>query len=443
MTVSTKSHIHSSFRDATFTSLNIGMMEGYFCAFMLALGISEVIAGMGTVIPQFIGVVFQLFSIRDFFRRMGLKTRMTIFLAVQAISIVPLIFIGLLKYSSPFLVISILSLYWASLLSLNPPWNKLMGHTVPHKFRLKFFSIRSQFSQFSVFVGLITSGLLLYTTRPMNLELPTYVGIFCAGFILKLLSLYEIRYKHNDYDFGGKIEERLKLRDFVKRLRSTEQGKLVVFLFFFYMAVYFSAPYFNPYMLNKLQFNYLEYMIITAVAYFGRVFMFKILQKRAKSKHVHKILIFSCFGITTSPLWWAIGQNYWWIFIIEFLSGCYWAGFELSTILLYYQKIEDSERTSVMTYVTLFNTAGMISGTLLGAWFLKSISFEYDNYLTIFALSTLIRGIVVCFAPHVDFKGRIPKLISFNRVFSVRPPYGALTRPVLGRLKKKPEDKKE
>lgn len=442
MSVSTKAHIKSSIRDAIFTNMNIGMVEGYFCAFMLALGVSEVIAGMGTVIPQFVGVVFQLFSIRDFFRRMGLKTRLMIFLSMQALMLLPLIAIGITRYSSPFLIISVLSLYWASLLSLNPPWNRLIGHTVPYRFRLKFFSIRNQFGQFAVFIGLISSGILLYYARPANLEVPTYVGIFVFGFILKLLSLYEVKFNHNDYDFDGKIEERLKLRQFIKRLKSTEQGKLVVFLFFFYLTVYFSAPYFNPYMLNQLNFNYIEYMAITAVAYFGRVFMFKVLQKRAKSRHIQKLLILSCFGITTSPLWWAINQNYWWIFFIEFLSGCYWAGFELSTILLYYQKIEDSERTSVMTYVTFFNTAGMITGTLLGGWAMRQIPDQYDKYLTLFAASTIIRAIVVLAAPQLDFKGRIPKLISFNRVFSVRPPYGALTRPILGRLKKKTEDKK-
>ncbi len=441
MSVSSKTHIRSSIRDAVYTNLNIGMVEGYFCAFMLALGVSEVIAGMGTVIPQFVGVVFQLFSIRDFFRKMGLKTRMMIFLSMQALMLLPMIIIGITKYSSPFLIISILSLYWASLLSLNPPWNKLIGHTVPASFRLKFFSIRNQFGQFSVFLGLISSGILLYYARPKGLEVPTYVGIFAFGLVLKLLSLYEVKYNHLDYDFGGKIEERLKLREFVKRLRHTEQGKLVIFLFFFYLTVYSSAPYFNPYMLNQLKFNYLEYMAITAIAYFGRVFMFKLLQTRAKSKHIQKLLILSCLGITTSPIWWAVSQNYWWIFIIEFLSGCYWAGFELSTILLYYQKIEDSERTSVMTYVTFFNTFGMITGSLLGGLLIRQIPDQYDKYLTLFAISTILRAFVVLAAPQVNFKGRIPKLISFNRVFAVRPPYGALTRPILGRLKKKPEDK--
>lgn len=419
------------------------MAESYFCAFMLALGISEVISGLGTVIPQFIGVVFQLLSIRSFFRKYSLKNRILLFLSIQALTMLPLVVIGWLKINSAVLVISVLGLYWASLLSMNPPWNRLMGHTVPEKFRLKFFSIRSQFSQSSVFLGLITSGLLLYWAKEDDRELPIYVGIFIAGFFLKLFSWHEIRKNHNDYSLAPGSETRLPFRQFIKGLRSSEQGKLVTFLFFFYVTVHFSAPYFNPYMLGRLKFNYLEYMAITAIAYFGRVFAFRILQKRAKSRHINKLLILSTIGIASSPLWWSLTQNYWLIVLIEFLSGCYWAAFELSTILLYYQKIDDRERTSVITYITFLNTTGMVIGSMLGAWFMKNLPVGWDNYLVLFAASTFLRVLVLIFAPHVNFIGQIPKFISFGRVFSNLPPVGILMRPIVGKIKKKKNSDKK
>ena len=440
--VTTKQHVRASIRDGVYTSLNIGMAESYFAAFMLALGISEVIAGVGTVIPQFIGVLFQLFSIRSFFTRFSLKKRLILFLSLQAISMIPLIMAGFFKINSPVFIISILSLYWASLLSLNPPWNRLMGHTVPFRFRLKFFSIRSQFSQFSVFVGLLASGLLLHMARDRKFELPVYVGIFTIGCLLKCMSILEIKRNHIDYQLEAGSEPRLRLRDFLRRFRGTEQGKLITFLFLFFVTIHFSAPYFNPYMLGKLKLNYLEFMAICSLAYFGRVFMFRVLQKRAKSRHVELMLLLSTIGISSTPLLWAVSQEYWWIAVIEFFSGCYWAGFELSTILLYYQKIDDRERTSVMTYITLLNTTGMLLGSLLGAAFMKILPTSWDPYITLFAVSTLLRVSLVVFAPQVDFKGNIPRLISFNRVMSVRPPFGILTRPIVGKVKKSKEEKK-
>lgn len=438
--VTTRQHVRASFRDGIYTSLNIGMAESYFCAFMLALGISEVISGLGTIIPQFIGVLFQLFSIRSFFTRYSLKKRLILFLSLQALSMIPLILAGAFRINSPVLIISILGLYWASLLSLNPPWNRLIGHTVPESFRLRFFSIRSQFAQFSVFLGLIGTGLVLHWNEGKDSVLPIYVGIFTLGFFLKCLSIYEVKYRHNDYDLAPGSEHRLPLREFLKRLKGTEQGKLITFLFLFYVTVHFSAPYFNPYMLGHLKFNYLEYMVITSVAYFGRVFMFKVLQKKAKPKQVETILLFSCLGICTSPLLWALSQKYSWIVFIEFLSGCYWAGFELSTILLYYQKIDDRERTSVITYITLLNTTGMFLGSLLGALFMKILPSGWDAYLTLFATSTFLRIVLVVFAPQVNFKGQIPQLITANRIASVLPAFFSIVRPFVGRVSKKKDD---
>jgi len=178
-------------------------------------------------------------------------------------------------------------------------------------------------------------------------------------------------------------------------------------------------------------------MIITSLSYFGRVFMFRILQKYAKSKHVEKILLLSTFGVSTTPLLWAISQNYWWIASIEFMSGCYWAGFELSTILLYYQKIDDRERTSVITYITLLNTTGMFIGSLLGAGLMKILPIQWDSYLTLFGISTLIRLTLIVFAPQINFRGQIPKMINFNRLLSVRPPFVTLTRPFKEKSDKK------
>ncbi len=441
--VSTKQHMKASFRDASYTSLNIGMTESYFCAFMLALGIPDVVAGLGTVVPQFIGVVFQLFSIRSFFRKYSLKNRLLLFLSIQAISMLPLILIGWFKINSTILIMGVLGIYWASLLSLNPPWNRLMGHTVPAKFRLKFFSIRNQFGQLSVFAGLITSGLLLFWAKGHEIELSVYVGIFSLGLLLKCLSIYEVKKNHNDYDLAPGSEHRVRLRDFLSSIRKTEQGKLILFLFFFFITVHFSAPYFNPYMLGKLKFNYIEYMAITSVAYFGRVFAYRLLQLKAKSKHINKLLLFSTMGITTSPLLWSLTQRYELILLIEFLSGCYWAAFELSTVLLYYQKIDDRERTSIITYISFLNTTGMVIGSLLGAGFMKLLPENFDSYLSLFATSTLLRFLVILFAPHVNFKGQIPKLLNLNRLGGMIPSLGGLIKPFFGRDSKDSDSEKK
>lgn len=438
--ITTKQHIRASFRDAAFTSLNVGMAESYFCAFMLAIGINEVISGLGIVVPQFIGVLFQLLSIRSFFTQYSLKKRILLFLCCQALAMIPLILAGVLRYNDPVFIIGVLGLYWASLHSLNPAWTRLMGHTVPEKFRLKFFTIRNQFGQSSSYIGMVLSGVLLYFAKDHGIEVQVFVGIFVFGFFLKCMSIREFKLNHKDYDLAPGSEYRLPFREFIKRLKGTEQGKLVIFLFFFYITVHFSAPYFHPYMLKQLKFNYIEYMGITSLGYFGRVFMHRVLQKKARARHINTILLLATIGISTTPILWTFSQNYTWLAIIEFLSGCYWAGFELSTILLYYQKIDDRERTSVMTYINVLNTSGMVLGSILGAIFMRFTPENWDNYLALFAACTILRILLVIFGPQLDFRGQIPKL-GFNLLLGIRPVYGVLTRPIVGNFKKKKKKK--
>lgn len=439
--ITTKTNIRASFRDASFTSLNVGMSESYFCAFMLALGINEVVAGLGIVVPQFIGVLFQLLSIRSFFTQYSLKKRIMLFLSCQALALVPLIMAGVFRYNNPIFIIGVLGLYWACIHSINPAWTRLIGHTVPEQFRIRFFTIRNQFGQSSAYIGMVLSGVALYFAKDHGIEVQVFVSIFCFGFILKCLSIREFKFNHKDYDLAPGSEERLPFRQFIKRLKGTEQGKLIIFLFFFYITVHFSAPYFHPYMLKHLNFNYIEYMGITSLGYFGRVFMHRILQKKAKARHINLILLLATVGISTTPLLWTFTQNYLWLAIIEFLSGCYWAGFELATILLYYQKIEDRERTSVMTYINVLNTSGMVIGSILGALFMKYVPETWDSYLALFAACTFLRMLLVVFGPQVDFKGQIPKL-GVNLLQGVRPIYGVLSRPIVGSFKRKKKEKK-
>ena len=130
-------------------------------------------------------------------------------------------------------------------------------------------------------------------------------------------------------------------------------------------------------------------------------------------------------------------ENYFCAFLLALGISEIVAGFELSTILLFYQKIEDHERTSIMSYITFFNITGMVIGSLSGALMMKWMPIDWNPYLSLFMISTFLRVSVVFLTPHISFKGNIPKLISYNRVFLTRAPYGALSRPIVGKIEER------
>jgi MFS family permease len=410
------------------------MAENYFCAFLLALGVSSIVAGMSVIIAQFVGVCFQLIFTRFFFQNLPIKKRLLIFLALQSMTLLGLMYAAWIDLRQFFILVSILGLYWGSVLTLNPPWNKLMGLTVPKNFLLKFFTIRNQFGQISVLIGLVISGFLLSQTTQ---ELHIFMVIFGTGFLLKAFSWLEVAWHHRDEEIGPLKKPEIGIRDFLRRLKGTDQGSLIFFLFFFFISVHSASPYFTPYMLNVLKFSYFEYMMVISISFIGRIITFKLLQARAKPRQINGILMFSVIGISSSPLFWSLSQNYGWILFVEFLSGCYWAGFELATTMTYYKKIADHERTRVMSYISFFNVSGMTVGCLLGAAFMKYLPSAWmpagDRYLSLFIVASCARLFVVLFLPHVDIRGQLPTVMSFT----MRTGMAVLIKPVAGFLEGK------
>ena len=404
-----KNHIHSSYRDGIFTNANVGMNESYFAAFMLAMGLLDIWAGLALILAQFIGVSLQIIFLRISFRQTSLKQRLLFHLPLQALAFVPLIIMGLLRLSSPWLMVTCLGFYWFNLLSLNPPWWRLMGHTVPKSYRLRFFSYRNLLCQLSVFAGLGLAGLVLYFMKQRGLEIQAFIIFFAIGFILKFSSWFEVKSRHRDYVVEPTDETFISFREFVKTLKGTEQGKLIIFLLFFYVTVHSSASYFNPYMLGPLGFNYLQFMAIVGISYFGRVVGSRIIQKWARPHQMNQILFIVTLGIAVNPFLWALSRNYTWIMIIEFISGLNWAGLELSAALLFYQRIQDRDRTSIMTYISFIQIGGMAFGCSIGAVFLHFIPSGWDKFIALFIFSSSLRLVGFVLSPHFRYRKEMPE----------------------------------
>ncbi len=438
MEPSNHQHVRASLKDAVFTNLTVGMGESYFVAFMLALGLSDVTAGAGRILPMFIGVCVQMLAIRGPFRKMSLKSRMVGFILIQALTLPLLASLGIFHFTNAYLVIFLIGLYWAAGLSSQPPWHRLMGETIPARFRLKFFALRNAWAQIAILLGLILAGFILSRFEDHLLE--TYAALFIICGFLKILSAREL-YRHKNAPIIGGTEERIRFRDFLQSLKGTPQGHLVGFLFFWYIAVQFSGVYFDPFMLKKLNWGFVDYTIIIAISFVGRILTFRYLRTRAQPKQIPWIFFIGCAGICLTPLWWVVSQNFIWIMLIEILSGAYWAAFELAVIMLYFERIKDSERTSLLTYISFTNTLGMAIGVCLGGWALQNWTITNDPYLGIFVTSTLIRLAVLTTIPSIKVRDAWPVMVEQARGFLASEPFDVMTRPwIIWKKKKKKKD---
>jgi len=406
-------HVRASLRDSVYTNLTVGLGESYFAAFMLALGLGETIAGAGKIIPMFIGVCIQMFAIRGPFRRMGLRSRALGFVIVQALTFPLLAAVGLYRIADAPIVLGLLAIYWAAGLSSLPPWNRLMGETIPARFRLKFFALRNAWGQLAVLVGLLASGFFLSSVSKEQ-QMPIFVGLFLICALLKVFSVQALG-QHREAPIGAGGEVRVRFRTFVKNLKGSDQGRLVKFLFAWYVVVQIAGVYFDPYMLSHLGWEPLKYTGVIAMSFVGRIVMLRLLRAWARPSQMSWVLFMGCLGIAATPLWWSLSQSYPWILVVEFICGASWGAFELATVLLYFERVKDEERTSIMTYISFSNTLGMIIGVSIGAWVLQNWPAEKNPYQAMFLISSTLRFAVLLAMPSIKLREAWPIIVTQAR----------------------------
>src|SRR5690606_2878347 len=118
--------LRASMADGSAYSVMVGIGETYLAAFVLAMGMGQMVSGLIATVPLFVGSLLQLMSPRAI-RALGSHRNWVALCAlIQALAFVPLI-IGAFVGSMPvWLVFVIASIYWASSLGCGPAWNTWM-----------------------------------------------------------------------------------------------------------------------------------------------------------------------------------------------------------------------------------------------------------------------------------------------------------------------------
>ena len=113
----------------------VGLGESYLAAFVLAMGMGQVAAGLVTTIPLLAGALLQLISPLAV-RRLGSHRRWVVSCAMlQAASFVPLAVAALRGQMSVVVMFAIAAIYWGAGLSAAAGWNTWADTLVPAHLR--------------------------------------------------------------------------------------------------------------------------------------------------------------------------------------------------------------------------------------------------------------------------------------------------------------------
>ncbi len=414
--------------DGAAYSVMVGIGETYVPAFVLALGLGGIAAGMVATLPVLLGGGLQLISPWAV-RRLGSRRLWVVMCArCQAISLLLLAALALFQVRWSWPIFLLATFYWAGGLATGPAWNTWVESIVPRRIRARFFAGRVRISQASIMAGLLLGGFLLNTIDAAAAA-QLFALLFTVAAVARLASASCLASQSEPRDAETDSDEVGLLATLASLRRNANTG-LLVYLLAVQVAVYTSGPYFSPYMLSELGLSYLQFVTLIGLAFVGKVLALSAWGSFANRFGVRRLLWVGGLGIVPVAALWCVSDSLVYLGALQVFSGVVWAAYELAMFLLFFDGLPKSQRTSLLTLYNVGNAAAMVGGGVVGAALLSLLGQSQAAYLLVFAFSSLARlGTLVLLARVPDAAGQHP--VPATRTVAVRPSSGTVEQPIL------------
>jgi MFS family permease len=218
--------------------------------------------------------------------------------------------------------------------------------------------------------------------------------------------------------------------ELIKRFFKAEDGRLLMYMLAMQIAVQTSGPFFTPYMLGKLELSYLQFLALISMAFAAKMFALQFLGPIIKKIGSYKVLVFSGFGVIPLAGLWIFSDSLWYLLVLQAYSGIAWAGYELATFLMLFERIPERERTSILTSFNFANAVALISGAFLGGFLLKLLGTDQRAYHILFMVSSVMRLGTLPILASMGKKDVRPRMI-LTRILGVRPNTGSIDTPLV------------
>ena len=431
-TVRARRDLCASLGDGASFSLMVGMGETYLPAFVLALGLGQVASGLVTTIPLLIGSVLQLVSPAAV-RRLGSHRRWVVACAVcQAACFLPLCVAAWVGSMPMWAVFAVAAVYWGSGLATGPAWNTWVGTIVPMRLRARYFARRTRLSQFCVLAGFVLAGISLQYGASIGQSLAVFGILFFVAALCRMASAAFL-FSQSEPVPPGNDQRHVSLPEFVCRVRSSGEGRLIVYLLAVQTAAQIAGPFFTPYMLNQLHFSYARYVLLIAVSFAAKTLALPAFGTLAHRWGARRLLVLGGIGIVPLAAMWCVSDNFYYLLAVQVLAGTTWAAYELAMFLLFFETMPARERTSLLTTFNFGNAIATVAGSLLGGAILATFGRSQPVYLSLFALSTTGRGLCLIALARLPAFDRVSESVSM-RTMGMRAGDPSLDQPILPSL---------
>jgi MFS family permease len=278
---------------------------------------------------------------------------------------------------------------------INPSFFSLMGDVIPDNRRGRYFSKRNLLiTAVSITVSILASILL----DELGKNSQVFIGFFIIFFIAFVSRGITIIIFRKFYYPPLTIEKAsyVKLKHFTKKIPNSNFGIFTLFITFTFFSVNIGAPFVGVYMLEVLNFSYIEYIIVSmSTPLIGIVF--SPLLGYLSDKYGNALVLKICgILLPTVPILWIVMNNpIHLIFGPQLMSSFAWTGLNLAVGNFIYDNVANQQRGFFVAYFSLFQGMGVLFGGFLGSFLLNIAPIVFLSiYETLFLISGICRLIV-------------------------------------------------
>jgi len=402
---SSEDSLRHSLKDATAYAVMMGAGETYLSAFALFLKASTPQIGLLASVPPLIGSLAQIVSAGLGHLTGRRKPIILVGAGLQAAAWLPITLLPLLFPAAavPLLIASVIVYHCGAHLAA-PQWASLMGDLVPMRRRGRFFARRTRIVTLGTFLSLAAGGVILHGYTTAGQTLAGFVVLFGIAMVARGISAWHLARMH---DPAGHVAA-LRLPARGAWWRQLGRSNFVRFSSFYALmqfAVAISSPFFAVYMLRDLQFSYAQFTANTAMSV---LMQFLTLSQWGRISDVfgnRRILAVTGLMLPLMPLLWMVSTNFWYLLLVQMLSGLSWAGFTLGAGNFLYDLVAREKRATYLAIHNVLSSTGVFCGAVLGGYLGVMLPERVDIFgvswvwlsplLGVFAISTAARTIVL------------------------------------------------
>lgn len=428
-----KESLRFSFLDGVFASCMMGLITDYVTPYALALKAQSSQIGILSASPNLVSSLVQLKS-ADFVEKLKSRRKIiNVFVFLQALAGLPIIFIPYLFKSQQVLALIIFFTLFASLNAVAlPAWSSLMSEYIPYKMRGRYFGWRNKILGAVTIICAFASGLILHYFKKSNI-LTGFLVIFSAATLSRFISWYFLTKMYEPPHKTGK-EHYFSFLDFVKRVKESNFAKFVIFVAALSFCVNLSAPFFSVFMLRDLKFSYITYTIVVVTASIAQISTIGRWGKMADRIGNIRIIKLTSLIIASLPFWWVVNHNPAYLVFVQALGGFAWAGFNLCATNFIYDAVTAQKRVRCIAYFNVFSGLALCLGALIGGSIANILPAILGyKLLALFLISGILRLLAILLLvkkiKEVRSTEKIGSRDLFYSVVGIKPLFGVTQEP--------------